>query len=144
MAGYVRQNKMCSGLAKVIADALVRLGYDNAYDYVPPTYECCEPIVVRQHEFECGPTLPDGSALGTERFRVYAVMDTEKDARSTAAGVVCSLHGVLPGELMEVEGHRVRGIEVDEPYSLGRDSSGRWVYSVDVVLSVVRDFVEEW
>ncbi len=145
MSGFHCAGGTGVGAAAHVAQALRSCGYLNVYASVPSVLDCCEPIVVRQHEWVEQARYDDGSVRGTERVRVYVCMDSEADAESTALAICRDLYttdwpGVLAWAKEKLGGDAVRivSVETSVPDDLGRDSSGRWVRAVDVVCSVVR------
>jgi hypothetical protein len=131
------------GVARYVALALQGRGYSNVFTFVPSVRDCAEPIVVRQHEWTREVRFDDGTERGAERVRVYVCMDAEADAESTAAAVVRDLLLVDWGSVPVDDGVHVVSVDVGAPAELGRDGSGRWVRTVDVLCTVVRPCGEE-
>lgn len=131
------------GAARYVAFALRGRGYSNVFTFVPGVRDCAEPIVVRQHEWMREARFDDGTERGAERVRVYVCMDGEVDAESTANAVVRDLRLVDWSSVPVDEGMRIVSVDVGVPAELGRDGSGRWVRTVDVLCTVVRPCGEE-
>ncbi len=145
MSGFDCSGGAGVGAAAHVARALRACGYLNVYTSVPSVLVCCEPIVVRQHEWAEQARFDDGSVRGTERVRVYVCMDSEADAESTALSICRDLYladwaGVvtLVKEKLGMDAVRIVDVQTGAPDDLGRDGSGRWVRAVDVVCAVVR------
>ena len=145
MAGFDCAGGAGVGAAALVAQALRACGYSNVYSGVPSALFCCEPIVVRQHEYECAARFDDGTERGCERVRVYVCMDCEADAVATAAAVCRDLAGADWAAVQEwataqygEDAVRIVAVSAGAPDDLGRDSSGRWVRAIDVLCTVVR------
>ena len=131
------------GAARYVALALQGRGYSNVFTFVPSVRDCAEPIVVRQHEWTREARFDDRTERDAERVRVYVCMDGETDAESTSAAVVRDLLLVDWGSVPVGEDVRIVSVDVGAPAELGRDGSGRWVRTVDVLCTVVRPCGEE-
>ena len=131
------------GTARCVALALRGRGYTNVFTFVPSVRDCAEPIVVRQHEWTQEARFDDGTERGAERVRVYVCMDGEVDAESTAAAVVRDLQLVDWGSVPVGDDVRIVSVDAGAPAELGRDGSGRWVRTIDVLCTVVRPCGEE-
>ncbi len=132
------------GAAGVVACALRSCGYANVFDRVPSGRACAEPIVVRPGGWEREARFPDGVERGREKVRVHVCMDSEIDAVNTAAGLSRDLPrvdwlgaSVGCGALRAASGVRVLEADCGAVEELGRDSSGRWVVSIEVSCVVV-------
>lgn len=143
MGGFSCEGGSGVGAARYVARALQKLGYRNAFIFVPRVRDCPEPIVVRQHEWSRQARFDDGTERGTERVRVYVCMDNELDAESTAVAVMRDLYSMDWAGLSFAEGVRIASVDAGAPSDLGRDGSGRWVRAVDVLCTVVRPCGEE-
>ena len=137
MAGFDCAGGAGVGAAALVAQALRDCGYSNVYSGVPSALFCCEPIVVRQHEYECVAQFDDGTERGCERVRVYVCMGCEADAVATAAAVCRDLAGA-DWAAVAADDVRIVAVSAGAPDDLGRDGSGRWVRAIDVLCTVVR------
>ena len=131
------------GATRYVALALQGRGYSNVFTFVPSVRDCAEPIVVRQHEWTREVRFDDGTERGAERVRVYMCMDCEVDAENTANAVVRDLRLVDWGSVPVDDDMRIVSVDVGAPAELGRDGSGRWVRTIDVLCMVVRPCGEE-
>lgn len=137
MAGFDCAGGAGVGAAALVAQALRDCGYSNVYSGVPSALFCCEPIVVRQHEYEQQARFDDGTERGCERVRVYVCMGCEADAVATAAAVCRDLAGA-DWAAVAADDVRIVAVSAGAPDDLGRDGSGRWVRAIDVLCTVVR------
>ena len=150
MAGFDCAGGAGVGAAALVAQALRACGYSNVYSGVPSALFCCEPLVVRQHEYERAARFDDGTERGCERVRVYVCMDYEPDAAGTAAAVCrdlanadwAAVHEWATAQYGE-EAVRIVAVSAGAPDDLGRDSSGRWVRAIDLLCTVVRPSGDE-
>ena len=142
MAGFDCEGGRGKGAAAFVARALRAKGYWNVFTFVPSVRDCPEPIVVRPREWDRKGRLDDGTEYGLERVRVYVCMDDQTDADSTIVAVERDLHTAIWASFIASEGIRLVHIDMDAETDLGRDGSGRWVRSVDVLCTVVVPGVE--
>jgi hypothetical protein len=130
------------GAADMVAALLRSLGYANVFTAPPATSLCAEPIVLAAGEFVRDARQVDGTERGTLPVGVTVCCDDPRDAEATAHAVERDLR--LAGWTGENTGWHARIVAVDTeaPRPLGRDGSGRWLWSLAAHLTIARNFDE--
>lgn len=123
--------------ANFVASLLVRTKFTNVFTFSCPALECAEPIVV-----VAGGFVRDVRQVEEERGAVTVcvriVRNGEADARSVAEACERALRGAPWDGGADPGQYRVVGLDTTAPEFELRDSSGRFVFKFDVVLTVVR------
>lgn len=122
---------------RVVRDALLSLGYSNAYDVPVSPWLCEEPIVVSMIDWERESRQEDGSQRGRRDLTVHVCCDDWKDARVTSRKVSEDFAGYDWAHAKAPERMRIVGCDVRPPYDYGRDRSGRWILDVTLTMTVV-------
>jgi hypothetical protein len=130
-----------SGEAVLVVSALRTLGYANAYGVPVAPWLCSEPIVVCPKEFERESLQTDGSIRGTRKLVAIVCMDDPTDAETTARTAARELTGFAWQHLANAGGLRPISCDVAQPEFSGRDSSGRWLWQIQLSLEVVVEHV---
>lgn len=141
-AGTAAWNTAGGGAADVVAVLLRALGYGNVFTAPPAARLCAEPIVLSAGEFVRDTRQVGGAERGMLPVSVTVCCDDPRDAEATAHAVERDLR--LADWTGENTGWHVRVVAVDTvaPRPLGRDGSGRWLWSLAAVLTIARDFDE--
>ena len=126
-----------SDAADIAVGILRGMGYANAYSIAPSAAVCAEPIVLVSKGWEREARFADGSERGREGVSTIVCCDSVSDARATAFAVERDLRRVVWNA---VDGVRIVSVDTDMPRSLGRDSSGRWLWGFTLSCVVVRNF----
>lgn len=130
-----------SGEAVLVVAALRTLGYANAYGVPVAPWLCSEPIVVCPKEFEQKTLQVDGSIRGIRKLVVIVCMDDPTDAETCARTAARELAGFAWQHLAGADGIRPISCDVAQPEFSGRDSSGRWLWQIQLSLEVVVEHV---
>jgi hypothetical protein len=122
----------------LVADALMRAGITDVHVGPVSSLDCECPVVVGDAAAKRTDRMEDGSERGEAAVRVTCVRETSNEAED--ACYACE-RAVRARGFSEADGDatmRVAALDTTWPVSQGRDASGRWVWSFDVVLTVVR------
>lgn len=130
------------GVCGVVATVLRALGYANVFTAPPSSRLCCEPVVVTAGAWERESRQADGEERGTQAVNVLVCCEDPSDAEATCRAVERDLR--RDGWTGSGDGWHCRVAAVDSgaPEYKGRDSSGRWLWGLELRLTVVRDFNE--
>jgi len=124
--------------ANFVASLLVRAKFTNVFTQSCSALECPEPIVVAAGGF-----VRDVQMVSEERGAVTVcvrvVRNVEMDARSVAEACERALRGSPWDPGADSGQYRVCGLDTTAPSLELRDSSGRFVYRFDVILTVARE-----
>ena len=124
-------------VATCIAKMLVEAGFPNTFPCLVGADAAPEPIVVTQGPFKRWGLAADGER-GVVPVTLAVVRETSADAESVAWAASDALL------VRDWEPHagagplRICGIHPGAPCPRGRDGSGRWVWEVEVDVTVVR------
>jgi hypothetical protein len=122
---------------RVVRDALRSLGYANAYDVPVSPRACCEPIVVSMTDWERETLQADGSERGRRNLTAHVICDDWADARMTSREVARQLREYDWAHATTPERMRIVACDIAQPICYGRDLSGRWIYDVAMMMTVV-------
>ena len=125
-------------LGNIVASLLVRAKFTNLFTFSCSAIECPEPIVVTAGGFVRDVRMAS-EERGAVTVSVRVVRNAEMDARSVAEACERALRrGPWDGGA-ESGQYRVCGLDTTAPDFELRDSSGRFVYRFDVILTVARE-----
>ena len=124
--------------ANFVASLLARAKFTNLFTFSCPALECPEPIVVTAGGFARDVRMTE-EERGAVTVAVRVVRNVEADARSVAEACERALRGAPWDPGADSGQYRVCGMDTTAPASELRDSSGRFVYKFDVVLTVARE-----
>lgn len=124
--------------AYFIASLLVRAHFSEIFSFSCSALECPEPIVVTAGGFVRDVRMTE-EERGAVTVTVRVVRNVEMDAHFIAEACERALRGAPwdPGD--DSGQYRVCGLDTTAPALELRDSSGRFVYRFDVVLTVARE-----
>lgn len=124
-------------LATQIKNLLLNCGFSEVFSFSPSALDCAEPIVVLQGGFARDARMAE-EERGTVAITVLVVREVTADAESVA---VAAEHAVRRADweaIADAWPYQVVGIDTTAPVFKERDSSGRFVWSFEVVCTVVR------
>lgn len=123
---------------EIVKSLLVRAHFSKVFSFSCSALECPEPIVVTAGGFVREARMTE-EERGAVTVAVRVVRNVEADARSVAEACERALR-VAPWDAGAGSGqYRVCGLDTTAPSFELRDSSGRFVYKFDVVLTVARE-----
>ena len=121
----------------LISKALIRGNFSVYFSKVPSALECPEPIVVAEGVFERESRI-DGEERGTIPVTVYVVREVSADAEAVAIAAEQWLRSCSWEPDSEAWPWRIAGIDTSAPHQKERDSSGRYVWQFNVLVTAVR------
>ena len=121
-------------IAKLLADAHFSCYFSKVS---PSALDCAEPIVVLEGAFERDARMAD-EERGTVAVTVLVVREVAADAENVAADAERAVRRADWEPYADAEIYRIVGIDTTAPAFKERDSSGRFVWSFEVVCTVVR------
>lgn len=124
-------------LAFLVANALLDGHFASHFARIPSAADDPEPIVLREGGFERTARM-DEEERGTVVVAVLVVREVEADAESVADAAERWVRGYGWERHAENGTWRICGLDTTAPAFRERDGSGRFVYSFDVTLTVVR------
>ena len=125
-------------LGNFVASLLVRAKFTNLFTFSCSALECPEPIVVTAGGFVRDVRMTSGER-GAVTVTVRVVRNVEADARSVAEACERALRRARWEEGDDSGQYRVCGLDTTAPEYELRDSSGRFVYRFEVILTVARE-----
>lgn len=123
--------------AEACVEALRRAGHGNAFAVPPAAWYCPDPVVCSCGEWAEESRQADGSVRGVRRVLVTCCCEDPGDAEATCRGVAATLASCAWGWSGDLYGVRVVAVTVGPCGPAGRDGSGRWLWEVDVDMTVV-------
>lgn len=124
-------------LAFLVAKALLEGHFASYFASIPSAAENPEPTVLREGGFE-RTAITDGEERGTVTVTVLVVREVEAEAEDAARAEERWIRAYGWEPVAENGGWRICGLDTTAPSFRERDGSGRFVYSFDVTLTVVR------
>ncbi len=124
-------------LAFLVAKALLEGDFASYFARIPSAAVDPEPIVLREGAFERDVRMPD-EERGTVTVTVLVVREVEAEAERVAEEAERWVRSYGWEPVAENGSWRIRGLDTTAPAFKERDGSGRFVWSFDVVLTVVR------
>ena len=124
-------------VADQIKNLLLSCGFSEVFSFSPSALDCAEPIVVLQGEFSRESRMAE-EERGEVGVTVLVVRDVAADAESVAVAAETAVRHADWEPYADAGAYRVVGIDTTAPAFKERDSSGRFVWSFDVVCTVVR------
>ena len=124
--------------ANVIASLLVRAHFSEVFSFSCSALECPEPIVVNAGGFVRDVRMTE-EERGAVTVSVRVVRNVEMDARPVAEACERALRAAPWDSGADSGQYRVCGLDSTAPAFELRDSSGRFVYRFDVILTVARE-----
>ena len=124
--------------ANFVSSLLFRAKFTNLFTFSCSALECAEPIVVTAGGFVRDVRMT-GEERGAVTVCVRVVRNVEMDARSVAEACERALRGSPWDPGVDSGQYRVCGLDTTAPVFEMRDSSGRFVYKFDVILTVARE-----
>lgn len=121
----------------LIENALVSGDFTNHFTKPRSALDVAEPVVVEQGAFARGSRI-EGEERGVVPVSVLVVREVDADAGALAASVERFLRRCPWERHGEAWPWRVVGVDTSAPFCKGRDSSGRFVWQVDVEVTAVR------
>ena len=121
-----------------VMSLLVRAKFTNLFTFSCPALVCPEPIVVTAGGFVRDVRMTSGER-GAVTVAVRVVRNVEMDARSVAEACERALRRASWEEGDDSGQYRVCGLDTTAPEFELRDSSGRFVYRFEVILTVARE-----
>lgn len=103
----------------------------------PSALDCAEPIVVLEGEFSRESRMAE-EERGTVAVTVLVVREVAADAESVAISAERAVRRADWEPFADAGAYRVVGIDTTAPAFKERDSSGRFIWSFEVVCTVVR------
>lgn len=128
------------GVCEAVATLLRTLGYANVFTSPPSARLCCEPIVLTCGEYAREARLADGIERGTQAVGVLVCCEDPCDAEATCRAVERDLRRSPWTGSGDGWHCRVAAVDSGAAEYRGRDSSGRWLWRFELVLTVERDF----
>ena len=124
--------------AEFVKSLLFRAHFSKVFSFSCSALECPEPIVVTAGGFVRDARMTE-EERGAVTVSVRVVRNVEADARSVAEACERALRGAPWDPGADSGQYRVCGMDTTAPASELRDSSGRFVYKFDVILTVARE-----
>ena len=124
-------------LSFLIAKALLEGDFASYFASVPSAADDPEPIVVREGRFEREVRMED-EERGTVTVAVMVVREVEATAEADAQACERWIRRYGWEPVAENGSWRIVGLDTTAPAFKERDGSGRFVWAIDVVLTVVR------
>ena len=125
--------------ADMIASALVDPEFPNVFPKVSPGYfHCEEPIVLLQGGFERESRI-EGEERGRVQVSVFVVRELPAEAEEVAIAAEKCIRGASWEHFGESGPCRIVGLDTTAPELSERDSSGRYVWQFEVIVTVVRE-----
>ena len=125
-------------LGNFVALLLVKAKFTKVFTFSCSALECPEPIVVTAGGFVRDVRMAE-EERGAVTVAVRVVRIVEADARSVAEACERALRRARWEEGDESGQYRVCGLDTTAPEFESRDSSGRFVYRFEVILTVSRE-----
>ena len=125
-------------LGNFVASLLVRAKFTNLFTFSCPALVCPEPIVVTAGGFVRDVRMAS-EERGAVTVSVRVVRNAEADARSVAEACERALRRASWESGADSGQYRVCGLDTTAPEFELRDSSGRFVYKFEVILTVARE-----
>lgn len=123
--------------ADSVANMLVKAKFTSVFTEIPSALSCPEPIVVAAGGF-VREMRQVAEERGAVTVSVRVVRNLRRDAESVACACERALRRARWGECADAGQYRVCGLDTAAPELESRDSSGRWVYRFEVILTVAR------
>ena len=124
-------------LAFLVANALLDGDFASHFARIPSVADDPEAIVLREGAFERMSRMAE-EERGTVTVTVLVVREVEAEAESVATAAERWMRRYGWERHAEDGSWRVVGLDTTAPTFRERDGSGRFVYSFDVTLTVVR------
>ena len=121
-------------IAKLLANAHFSCYFSKVS---PSSLDCAEPIVVLDGAFERDARMAD-EERGTVAVTVLVVREVAANAEDVATAAERAVRRADWEPYADAGAYRVAGIDTTAPAFKERDSSGRFVWSFEVVCTVVR------
>ena len=126
-------------VAELIASALVDAEFPNVFPKnAPSALDYPEAIVLLQGPFEREGRMA-GEERGTMRIRILVVRDLPAEAEDAALSVEKCIRRSDWELHRDADPWRIAGIDTSAPFFKERDSSGRYVWEIDVDVTAVRE-----
>ena len=126
-------------VAEMIASALLGGEFPNVFPKVSPGYfHCEEPIVLLQGGFERESRI-ESEERGRIHVSVFVVRELPAEAEGVAIAAEKYIRGASWEPFAESELWRIAGIDTTAPELSERDSSGRYVWQFEVIVTAVRE-----
>lgn len=122
-------------LSFLVAKALLEGHFASYFARIPSAADDPEPIVLREGAFERTARM-DGEGRGA--VTVLVVREVESEAEDVAGRAERWVRSYGWEPVAENGTWRICGLDTTAPRLKGRDGSGRFVYTFDVALTVVR------
>lgn len=124
------------------ADSVAKLLVDGHFTscftkVLPSALDCAEPIVVTEGAFERESRLAE-EECGSVIVTVMLVREVAADAESVAVAAERAVQRADWEPYADADTCRIVGIDTTAPSFKERDSSGRYIWSFDVMCTVVR------
>ena len=121
-------------IAEMLADAHFSCYFSKVS---PSVLDCSDPIVVLEGEFSRDARMSE-EERGTVSITVLVVREVSADAEGVATAAERTVRRADWEPYADAGAYRIVGIDTTAPSFKERDSSGRFVWSFEVVCTVVR------
>ena len=123
--------------ADCVAKLLVEAKFTSVFTEIPSALACPEPIVVAAGGF-----VREVRQVEEERGAVTVSVRVVRNARRDAESVACACERALGRarweECADAGQFHVCGLDTTAPELESQDSSGRWVYRFETILTIAR------
>lgn len=124
-------------LSFLVAKALLEGHFASYFARIPSAADDPEPIVLREGTFERTARMDD-TERGTVAVTVLVVREVESEVEDVAERAERWVRSYGWEPVSENGTWRICGLDTTAPHFKERDDSGRFVYTFDVILTVVR------
>ena len=124
-------------LAISISNLLLACGFPNIFPIIPSALECDQPIVVTQGAFSRGARTAE-EERGSVPVTVLIVREVSADAENVATVAELAVRRADWEPYADAGAYIIVGLDTTAPVFKERDSSGRFVWSFEVVCTVAR------
>ena len=124
-------------VAEQIKNLIVSCGFSEVFSFSPSARNCAEPIVVTQGAFSRDERIAE-EERGVMPVTVMVVREVTTEAADVATATERAVRRANWEPYADAGAYRIVGIDTTAPAFKERDSSGRFVWSFEVVCTVVR------
>lgn len=126
-----------SKISNLVKNILVRGDFTNCFTKPVSALVCAEPIVLREEGF-VRTSRGDGEERGTVAVVMLVVREDPDAAESDAISCERLIRGCDWERDAEAWPYRIVGVDTTAPHFKKRDSSGRYVWKIDIDVTAVR------
>ena len=124
-------------LAISITNLLLVCGFPNVFPINPSALDCGQPIVVAQGAFSRDVRMEE-EERGSVPVTVLIVREVSGDAEDVATAAERAIRRADWEPYADAGAYKIVGLDTTAPVFKERDSSGRFVWSFEVVCTVAR------